>query len=79
MEQGLNQTELFFAALSEKQLRGGVQRSTKELEVAILGCIDTVNGDPKPFRWTKSANRILATIERRGANPSSRSPQSVRA
>jgi transposase len=60
----LNQVERFFALLTEKQLRRAVHRSTKELEAAILNYIDTVNDQPKPFRWTKSANDILATIER---------------
>ncbi len=54
----------FFALLTEKQLRRGVHRSTKDLEAAILDYIDTVNADPKPLRWTKSADDILATIER---------------
>lgn len=26
--------------------------------------VDAVNDDPKPFRWTKSADNILATIKR---------------
>jgi hypothetical protein len=26
--------------------------------------IDAVNADPKPFRWTKSADDILATVRR---------------
>lgn len=60
----LNQVERFFARLTEKQLRRGVHRSTQELEQAILRYIDTVNDDPKPFRWTKSATDILATIKR---------------
>jgi transposase len=60
----LNQVERFFALLTEKQLRRGVHRSTQELEAAILGYIDTVNADPRPFRWTKSADDILATIKR---------------
>jgi transposase len=60
----LNQVERFFALLTEKQLRRGVHRSTQELETAILDYIDTVNADPKPFRWTKSADDILATIKR---------------
>jgi hypothetical protein len=29
-----------------------------------LGYIDTVNADPRPFRWTKSAGDILGTIKR---------------
>ncbi len=60
----LNQVERFFALLTEKQLRRGVHRSTRELEDAILDYIDIVNSDPKPFRWTKSADDILATIKR---------------
>ena len=60
----LNQVERFFALLTEKQLRRGVHHSTRELEEAILGYIETVNADPRPFRWTKSADDILATIKR---------------
>lgn len=60
----LNQVERFFALLTEKQLRRGVHRSTRELEQAILNYIDTVNADPRPFRWTKSAEDILSTIKR---------------
>jgi transposase len=60
----LNQVERFFALLTEKQLRRGVHRSTRELEEAILAYIDKVNADPKPFRWTKSADDILNTIKR---------------
>ncbi len=60
----LNQVERFFALLTEKQLRRGVHRSTKDLKDAISRYIDTVNADPSPFRWTKSADDILATIKR---------------
>ena len=60
----INQVERFFALLTEKQLRRGVHRSTKDLEAAILGYIDAVNADPKPFRWAKSADDILASIKR---------------
>ena len=60
----LNQVERFFALLTEKQLRRGVHRSTQELEHAIRRYIDTVNANPRPFRWTKSADDILATIKR---------------
>ncbi len=60
----LNQVERFFALLTEKQLRRGVHRSTRELEQAIRNYIDTVNADPRPFQWTKSADDILATIKR---------------
>ncbi len=60
----INQVERFFALLTEKQLRRGVHRSTDELESAIQAYIDTVNENPKPFRWTKSADDILSAIKR---------------
>lgn len=60
----LNQVERFFGLLTDQQIRRGVHRSTKELEAAIKTFIDARNTDPKPFRWTKSANDILASIER---------------
>src|SRR3972149_1874190 len=58
----LNLVERFFAALTEKQLRRGVHRSTRELENAIYRYIDHRNRDPKPFVWTKTADQILATL-----------------
>lgn len=60
----INQVERFFALLTDRQLRRGVHRSTAELEAAIRAFIDTNNADPKPFRWTKSADDILASIQR---------------
>ena len=60
----LNQVERFFALLTEKQLRRGVHRSTEEFEAAIEHYIATVNTDPRPFRWTKTADDILAAIKR---------------
>jgi len=60
----INQVERFFAMLTQKQLRRGVHRSTGELETAIRSYIDIVNENPKPFRWTKSADDILAAIKR---------------
>jgi transposase len=47
----LNLVERWFALLTEKQLRRGVHRSTKELETAIHGFIQHHNTDPKPFIW----------------------------
>lgn len=60
----INQVERFFANLTEKQIRRGVHRSTAELEEAIHSYIDAVNADPKPFKWTKTADDILAAIKR---------------
>jgi transposase len=60
----INQVERFFALLSEQQIKRGTHRSTAELERAINAYIKTRNADPKPFRWTKSADDILASVER---------------
>ena len=60
----LNQIERFFAELTNKQIRRGVHRSLSDLEAAIHRYIDTVNGDPKPFRWLRSADDILTSIQR---------------
>ena len=60
----INQVERFFALLTDRQIRRGAHRSTAELEAAIAAFIAARNADPKPFRWTKSADDILASIER---------------
>jgi len=60
----INQVERFFAMLTEKQIQRGVHRSTTELETAIHTFIDARNSDAKPFKWTKSADDILASIRR---------------
>jgi transposase len=60
----LNQVERFFAVLTERQIRRGIHRSVGALQAAITAFIDHHNADPKPFRWTKSADDILASIER---------------
>jgi transposase len=60
----LNLVERWFAALTEKQLRRGVFRSTRELEAAIARYLEATNDHPKPFIWTKTADEILRTIAR---------------
>ena len=60
----INQVERFFALLTEQQIKRGVHRSTKALQAAITAYIDQRNTDPKPFRWTKTADDILASIAR---------------
>ena len=60
----LNLVERFFAALTEKQLRRGVYRSTRELEAAIYHYLEVTNHEPKPFIWTKTADQIFASLAR---------------
>ena len=57
----------WFAALTEKQLRRGVHRSTRELETAIRRYIDLTNDRPPspssgPRRPTKSSRASLAFV-----------------
>jgi IS30 family transposase len=56
--------ERWFALQTEKQLRRGVHRSTKELEQAIRTFIRLHNNDPKPFVWHKTADQILDSVAR---------------
>src|SRR2546425_9153310 len=54
----------FIALLTQKQIRRGVHRSTRELEAAIERYISIQNERPKPFVWTKTADEILASVGR---------------
>ncbi len=60
----INQVERWFAELTRKQLRRGVHTSTKQLEADIRTFIAHHNENPKPYRWTKSADEILASVKR---------------
>ena len=60
----INQVERFFALLTDRAIRRGVFRSVADLEAAITAYIDATNANPKPFRWIKSADDILASIQR---------------
>src|SRR2546428_478955 len=60
----INLVERWFAALTEKQLRRGVHRSTRELESAIRRYVELTNAHPKPFIWTKTADEILESVAR---------------
>lgn len=60
----LNQVERWFGLLTQRALRRGVHRSTAELKQAIRQYIAAHNADPKPFVWTKSADKIIASVTR---------------
>jgi transposase len=60
----LNQVERFFALITERKIRRGIYRSVAALRTEITSFIEHHNAHPKPFRWTKSANDILGSIER---------------
>ena len=58
----LNQVERFFAEITEKRIRRGSFRSVKALENAIEDYLAEHNKDPKPFRWTATADTILRKV-----------------
>lgn len=60
----INQVERWFATLTEKQLRRGVHRSTRQLEQAIKDYLRTYNNNPRSFVWTKTADEILESVRR---------------
>jgi transposase len=60
----INQVERFFALIAEKQIKRGAHTSVAALIASIEAYIRQHNTDPKPLRWTKSADDILASIER---------------
>ncbi len=58
----INMVERWFAELTEKWLRRGTHRSTKELEVSINDWIESWNANPRPYVWKKSADEILESL-----------------
>src|SRR3712207_4183001 len=60
----VNQVERWFGLLTGRALRRGVHRSVADLERDIRAFIDATNAEPRPFRWVKSADDILASVRR---------------
>lgn len=60
----INQVERWFAELTRKQLQRGVHRSVAELEADIIAFINAHNENPKPYKWVKTADEILASVKR---------------
>jgi transposase len=57
-----NAVEGLFAKLTRQRLKRGVFNSIVELQAAINRFIAETK--PKPFIWTKSADAILAAVQR---------------
>ena len=60
----LNLVERFFAEITTRRIRRGSYSSVDDLETAIYDYLARHNEKPKPFRWTKSAEDILARERR---------------
>ena len=58
----INQVERWFGLLTDQLLRRGVHKSVAALENDVRDWINTWNDDPKPFRWTKTADEILDSL-----------------
>jgi transposase len=58
----LNQVEGWFSILTTQQLKRASHHSVNELVGAIHQFLDAHNEEPKPFKWTKSADQILASV-----------------
>jgi transposase len=60
----LNAVEGFFAKLTKRRLKRGVFRSVIELQAAIKRFLTEANESPRPFVWTKDADKIIAAVKR---------------
>ena len=60
----LNLVERFFGELTRKRIRRGSFTSVASLERTIRDYLAKNNSAPKPFRWHKTADEILASIAR---------------
>jgi transposase len=54
----------FFGLLTGRAIRRGVHRSVGALERDIQASVDATDAGPKPFRWVKPADDILAGVKR---------------
>ena len=59
----LNQVERFFARITTDRIRRGVFQSVADLEKAIKEYIANHNNNPRPFRWSASADLILGKVK----------------
>jgi transposase len=60
----LNQVERWFALLTQRQIKRGSHTSTGTLIEAIEDFIQMHNQDPRPPKWQKTSEEILAAIKR---------------
>jgi putative transposase len=58
----INQVERWFAIISQRAIRRGSFRNVRELKQRIEQFIERYNQDPRPFKWTATAESILAKV-----------------
>jgi transposase len=60
----INAVEGFFAKLTKRRLKRGVFHSLVSLQAAINRFLAEANANPRPFRWTKDPDKIIAAVKR---------------
>jgi hypothetical protein len=60
---GINQVERWFAEFTRQFFERGVHRGVQALERDVRGWIANWNGNPKPFVWSTTAERILWSVQ----------------
>ena len=60
----LNQVERWFALITQRAIRRGSFRKVRELIERIEHFITSYNTSARPFRWTATADSILAKLDR---------------
>jgi putative transposase len=60
----LNQVERWFGIITQQAIRRGSFRNVKALIARIEQFVGDYNKNPKPFRWTATADSILEKLER---------------
>ena len=58
----INQVERWFGLLTDQLLRRGVHKSVAALQNDVRAWIKSWNEDPRPLRWTKTADEILDSL-----------------
>ncbi|MFJ9543282.1 hypothetical protein ACIRPX_39455 [Streptomyces sp. NPDC101225] len=70
----------WFGLLTDKLTRRGVHTPAKALKDDIRAWIDSWNENPRPFTWTKTADKILKSLAdylTKVTPPTSDNPQQI--
>ncbi len=58
----INQVERWFAIISQRAIRRGSFRNVRELKQSIEQFVKRYNHDSRPFKWTATAESIIAKV-----------------
>lgn len=60
----INMVERIFGTLTSQRIRRGTFDDVASLEAAITTWVEHHNRNPKPFKWTRTAEEILVKVEK---------------